>query len=132
MHSRFVVVAIASLGLSCCLSFANPAKASVTVIDGAVIFTVGDPGDMGPPGGIDIDVPAGGAYGLAFSEGQTWVSFYWASTGPANVVGFYGPDNPNQVIGWFNGCDLAPGCGNPLDRQITWDFSNFPSGVTIV
>ena len=62
-----------------CLSFANPAKASVTVIVGAVTLTVGDQGDMGPPGGIDIDIPAAQAYGISYSEPQNFFSFYWAS-----------------------------------------------------
>jgi hypothetical protein len=125
------MVAIASLGLSCCLSFANPAKASVTVIDGAVILTIGDQGDMGPPGGIDIDIPAGGAYGIAFSEPQNFISFYWASTGPANVVSFFRIPNGNNAIFQANGCDLASSCGNPLDRYITFDFSNL-GGANVV
>ena len=99
-----------------CLSFANPAKASVTVIDGAVIYTVGDQGDMGPPGGIDIDIPAAQAYGISYSEPVMFFSFYWGSTGGANTVLFTGPGANGQGIFVANGCDLAPNCGNPLDR----------------
>jgi len=107
-----------------CLSFANPAKASVTVIDGAVTYTVGDQGDMGPPGGIDIDIPAGQAYGISYSEPVMLFSFYWASTGGANVVLFTGRGANGQGIFVANGCDLAPNCGNPLDRYITFDLTN--------
>jgi hypothetical protein len=51
-------------------------------IVGAVTLTVGDQGDMGPPGGIDIDIPAAQAYGISYSEPQNFFSFYWASTAP--------------------------------------------------
>ena len=107
-----------------CLSFANPAKASVTVIVGAVTLTVGDQGDMGPPGGIDIDIPAAQAYGISYSEPQNFFSFYWASTGPNGFVSFTGPGNGGNAVFQANGCDLAGNCGNPIDRYITFDLTN--------
>jgi len=107
-----------------CLSFANPAKASVTVIVGAVALTVGDQGDMGPPGGIDIDIPAAQAYGISYSEPQNFFSFYWASTGPNGFVSFTGPGNGGNAVFQANGCDLAGNCGNPIDRYITFDLTN--------
>ena len=84
-----------------------------------------------PQGGIDIDVPAGNRIGITFSQPQNFVSFYWASTGPDNTVSFPGGSNPSQFLFVANGCDLAPACGNPLDRYITFDFSNL-GGANVV
>jgi hypothetical protein len=107
-----------------CLSFTNPAKASVTVIVGAVTLTVGDQGDMGPPGGIDIDIPAANRFNFSYSEPVMLFSFYWASTGPNGFVSFTGPGANGNAIFQANGCDLADNCGNPLDRYITFDLTN--------
>ena len=52
-----------------------------------------------------------------------FVSFYWASIGQPNLVRF-GNAAGTSFIFTANGCDLAPACGNPLDRYITFDFRN--------
>ena len=48
-----------------------------------------------------------------------FVSFYWASIGQPNLVRF-GNAAGTSFIFTANGCDLAPACGNPLDRYITF------------